>query len=214
MVLDLVYSNRLRYYESSFADKRVIIEEVINTIKIKGGRFVQLKYGVWSIVLDSQSCLKIAAAISYHIRMEFAQSKGVSSNRACADTATLKLLPEKPLSDHDRVEKMFRLQNRPTPRAQYRSHYSTINHLAMYNLNQQSYNMARGITVPHAGKAAVVHDIGLVTPDVPKLVQLPEFNQFMDRHHLSTVSIPKHPPITMSVPNARQRSIHTIYSSK
>ena len=111
----LVQANRSRYCESTFAAKRGVIAEVINKIKINGGRFVRIKENIWSVVPDSVSRLKVAHAIQYHIRTEVAQHKELQFSPA-DDTMNLNPIPEEELSDHDRVvrairEKVAKMQN-------------------------------------------------------------------------------------------------------
>lgn len=77
-LLDLVRTNRLRYFESSFATKRSIIDEVIQTIQSKGGRFIRMKDNYWSIITSKACQLKVAHAFRYHIRTEFSQSKSLA----------------------------------------------------------------------------------------------------------------------------------------
>ena len=72
---ELIRSNRLTYFESSFAEKRSIIEKIMCEIQDKGGRFVRMKNNAWSIIPTKACRLKIAHAIQYHIRNEFAQRK-------------------------------------------------------------------------------------------------------------------------------------------
>jgi hypothetical protein len=114
---DLVQTNRLRYFHSSFAVKREIVSEVMHAIKKRGGRFLRVKDNVWSIVPDETSRLKIAHAIQYHIRTELAQSKDASSAKA-DDDMDPELSQESNLSDHDRIVRAIqkhinKLQNRP-----------------------------------------------------------------------------------------------------
>ena len=195
MVIDLVQSNRLRYLDSSFAAKRDIVAEVMNTIQNSGGRFVRLKGDVWSIIPDSKSRLKVAHAIQYHIRSEFLQSKEESS------ATCLKPIPGKPLSRicviRSLREQISKLQNQPTSSAFFKSNQNADDYIPTCNSNVQYPNVPEGVTV--------VHNHGLVSPFAQKAGEphISAFDPFVNWRQLNPFLLQNYLPTTLLVTNTR-----------
>ena len=103
-IIELIRSNRLRYFESSFSEKRSIIADIMCQIQDKGGRFVRLKDDIWSIIPTKACRLKIAHAIQYHIRNEFSQRKDVLSITS-NDVVNSTERSEEHISERERIVK-------------------------------------------------------------------------------------------------------------
>ena len=166
-------------------------------IKKQGGRFVQEKDGVWSVVPDTTSRLKIAHAIQYHIRTEFSQSKDVSEE----DGTSMEQVPWEKLSEHGRVvrsirQKIVKLQNQPSASQLPRLYHDTVHQLPISISNAQASNVVvEGVSM---------HKVEI--PSEPIFVQCPvsphvqnaeeqhlsEFDQFMYGRHLNTFSFQHH----------------------
>lgn len=176
--------------------KRDIIAEVMSKIKQKGGRFVRIKDNVWSIVPDKVSRLKVAHAIQYHIRTEFAQSKEVSFSTV-EDTMYLDSIPEEQLSDHDRVvrairEKVSMLQSQPTEPSELpqSSNHNTLNHLILSNTNTNVHLIESSNTEESVGQVEMSSTQGVVHRVVPPLVQenVTEFDHLLNDRQFNEFS--------------------------
>ena len=129
LFIGLIQSSRVRYSQSSSAEKKNIVNDVVCTIQSKGGRFVRFKDGVWSVIPFQKCRLKIAHAIQYHIRTEYAHGTEDSSSTS-DDINHSESGPDDHISDHERIvreikEKVLKIRKQLPENVLTMSYHST-----------------------------------------------------------------------------------------
>ena len=179
--------NRLRYFESSFSEKRSIIGEIMQQIQDKGGRFVRMKDNAWSIIPTKACRLKIAHAIQYHIRTELAQRKdflSITSNDIVdtTDQAEVYLLKRERIVK-DVQAKISWLKFQPTPSELDRSRHSPERDLLSFSSRQFEMPTGSNVDQQHQDDAPLTADIpcNVVSPYLDRRIA-PMRNQHFNIH--------------------------------